>query len=49
MDEPFVGVDAATETAIIALLRELKSRGKTLLVVHHDLSNAREYFDTLML
>ena len=49
MDEPFVGVDAATESAIITLLRELKSRGKTVLVVHHDLSSAREYFDMLML
>lgn len=49
MDEPFVGVDAATESAIIALLRELKSRGKTLLVVHHDLASAREYFDRLIL
>jgi manganese/zinc/iron transport system ATP- binding protein len=49
MDEPFAGVDAATEAAIIALLRELKSRGKTLLVVHHDLASAREYFDMLML
>jgi manganese/zinc/iron transport system ATP- binding protein len=49
MDEPFVGVDAATEAAIITLLRELKSRGKTLLVVHHDLSSAKEYFDELIL
>lgn len=49
MDEPFVGVDAATETAIIEILRELKSRGKTLLVVHHDLSTAKEYFDRLLL
>lgn len=49
MDEPFVGVDAATEAAIITLLRELKSRGKTVLVVHHDLGSAREYFDMLML
>lgn len=49
MDEPFVGVDAATEAAIITLLRELKSRGKTLLVVHHDLASAREYFDHLLL
>lgn len=49
MDEPFVGVDAATEAAIITLLRELKARGKTLLVVHHDLSSAREYFDMLLL
>lgn len=49
MDEPFVGVDAATEAAIITLLRELQSRGKTLLVVHHDLSSVREYFDMLVL
>lgn len=49
MDEPFVGVDAATEAAIITLLRELKSRGKTLLVVHHDLASAKQYFDELIL
>lgn len=49
MDEPFVGVDAATEAAIITILRELKSSGKTLLVVHHDLASAKEYFDMLML
>lgn len=49
MDEPFSGVDAATEAAIIALLREMKARGKTVVVVHHDLSTAREYFDRLIL
>lgn len=49
MDEPFAGVDAATEAAIITLLRELKDRGKTVLVVHHDLSTAKEYFDMLIL
>ncbi len=49
MDEPFAGVDAATETAIVELLRELKERGKTLLIVHHDLATAREYFDKLLL
>ena len=49
MDEPFSGVDAATESAIIELLHELKSRGKTLLVVHHDLPTARNYFDMLLL
>ncbi len=49
MDEPFVGVDAATESAIIELLRTLKSRGKTILVVHHDLPTAQKYFDMLML
>lgn len=49
MDEPFSGVDAATESAIIALLQELKEMGKTLLVVHHDLPTARYYFDMLLL
>lgn len=49
MDEPFAGVDAATESAIIALLQDLKRRGKTILVVHHDLTTAREYFDRLVL
>jgi manganese/zinc/iron transport system ATP- binding protein len=49
MDEPFAGVDAATETAIIAVLRELRDRGKTILVVHHDLPTARQYFDSLLL
>ena len=49
MDEPFVGVDAATEAAIIEILRELVSRGKTLLVVHHDLASAPSYFDMLLL
>ncbi|QPC46638.1 metal ABC transporter ATP-binding protein [Mangrovibacillus cuniculi] len=49
MDEPFVGVDAATEKAIIALLRELKMRGKTVIVVHHDLHTVPEYFDYTVL
>jgi manganese/zinc/iron transport system ATP- binding protein len=49
MDEPFAGVDAATEEAIVKILRELKSRGKTILVVHHDLSTVREYYDRVIL
>lgn len=49
MDEPFAGVDAATESAIITVLRELRDRGKTILVVHHDLPTARQYFDSLLL
>ncbi|OPA73942.1 manganese ABC transporter ATP-binding protein [Paenibacillus selenitireducens] len=49
MDEPFVGVDAMTERAIITLLNELKAQGKTVLVVHHDLATVREYFDWVML
>lgn len=49
MDEPFAGVDAATEAAIISLLQEMREKGKTVLVVHHDLQSAQEYFDMLML
>ena len=49
MDEPFAGVDAATETAIIDLLNELKSRNRTVLVVHHDLETISEYFDHLIM
>jgi manganese/zinc/iron transport system ATP- binding protein len=49
MDEPFSGVDAATESAIVALLQELRSAGKTVLVVNHDLQTARRYFDMLIL
>ncbi|MES2121786.1 MAG: ABC transporter ATP-binding protein, partial [Chlamydiota bacterium] len=49
MDEPFAGVDMATEKAIIALLDKLKSKGKTLLVVHHDLTTVDAYFDWVIM
>jgi manganese/zinc/iron transport system ATP- binding protein len=49
MDEPFAGVDATTERAIITLLRELRTAGKTVLVVHHDLHTLETYFDWAML
>lgn len=49
MDEPFAGVDAATEAAIVRLLQELRAAGKTVLVVHHDLQTVREYFDMVIL
>ncbi len=49
MDEPFAGVDAATESAIVNLLRQLKDNGKTVLVVHHDLQTVPEYFDHVVL
>jgi len=49
MDEPFTGVDAATETAIVTLMRELRQAGKTVLVVTHDLQTAPDYFDMLIL
>lgn len=49
MDEPFAAVDAVTERAIVDILRELERRGKTVLVVHHDLQTVEEYFDWLTL
>lgn len=49
MDEPFQGVDATTEKAIVALLKELRAAGKTVLVVHHDLQTVTEYFDWVLL
>ncbi len=49
LDEPFVGVDAKTETAIFNLIKELKSEGKTIMIVHHDLSKVEDYFDKIIL
>lgn len=49
LDEPFAGVDAATEKAIIAVLKSLRDAGKTVVAVHHDLSTVREYFDNVFL
>ena len=49
MDEPFAGVDAVTEKAIVTLLKGMRERGKTLVIVHHDLASAKEYFDHLLL
>jgi manganese/zinc/iron transport system ATP- binding protein len=49
MDEPLAAVDARTEEAIVALLSELKTAGKTCLIVHHDLNTVRRYFDEVVL
>lgn len=49
MDEPFAAVDAATEAAIVELLRDMRSAGKTALVVHHDLQSVPDYFDSVVL
>jgi manganese/zinc/iron transport system ATP- binding protein len=49
MDEPFAGVDAATETAIVDVLRRLKDEGRTVVVVHHDLQSVPEYFEHVLL
>jgi manganese/zinc/iron transport system ATP- binding protein len=49
MDEPFQGVDATTERAIISLLKALREAGKTVIAVHHDLQTVPEYFDWVTL
>jgi manganese/zinc/iron transport system ATP- binding protein len=49
MDEPFQGVDATTERAIVTLLQSLRAAGKTVVVVHHDLQTVPEYFDWVTL
>jgi manganese/zinc/iron transport system ATP- binding protein len=49
LDEPFAGVDAATEKAIISVLKSLRDEGKTVVAVHHDLATVRSYFDDVFL
>jgi manganese/zinc/iron transport system ATP- binding protein len=49
MDEPFASVDAATEQAIVAVLRSLREAGATVVVVHHDLQTVAEYFEHVIL
>ncbi len=49
LDEPFVGVDVLTEEKIIEILKKLASQGKTILVIHHDLSSVKSYFDRVLL
>jgi manganese/zinc/iron transport system ATP- binding protein len=49
MDEPFAGVDAATEQAIFGVLQKLRENGKTVIVVQHDLQTVRQYFDYVAL
>jgi len=49
LDEPFVGIDSVSETIIMDILQHLKAQGKTILIVHHDLSKVRTYFDDLII
>ena len=49
LDEPFVGVDVTTEEKIVEVLKELSQAGKTIIVVHHDLSSVQSYFDRVIL
>lgn len=49
LDEPFVGIDSVSEAIIVSLLKKLAYQGKTILIVHHDLSKVKDYFDQLLL
>jgi manganese/zinc/iron transport system ATP- binding protein len=49
LDEPMAGVDAVTEKAIIEVIRDLKVKGKTIIMVHHDLGSVKDYFDGVVL
>ncbi len=49
MDEPFAGVDMVTEKIMISILKQLRSEGKTIVIVHHDVQTLAEYFDWLLL
>ena len=49
LDEPFVGVDITTEQKIISILKQLAAEGKTMLVVHHDLTSVEQYFNQVIM
>ncbi|TWU66806.1 metal ABC transporter ATP-binding protein [Crateriforma conspicua] len=49
MDEPFAAVDAATERAIVEILRQMKALQKTVVVIHHDLQTVADFFDYVVL
>lgn len=49
LDEPFKGVDAATEKVIVEMLREIREQSGTVVVVHHDLNTVKKYFDSVIM
>ncbi len=49
LDEPFVGIDMVSEKIIVKILEELRQAGKTIIIVHHNLHNVKEYFDYLVI
>ena len=49
LDEPFVGIDTVSERIIMDILKNLRNQGRTILIVHHDLSKVKRYFDTVMI
>jgi ABC-type Mn2+/Zn2+ transport system ATPase subunit len=49
MDEPFVGIDMASQESILSIVQKLRDSGKTVIIVHHDLSVVAQYFDDVVL
>jgi len=49
LDEPFTGVDVKTETAIVDLLRDLRTRGHLMLVSTHNLGSVPDFCDQVVL
>jgi manganese/zinc/iron transport system ATP- binding protein len=49
MDEPFAGIDIATEKSLVSLFESMRGAGKTIIIVHHDLSTASQYFDWVVM
>lgn len=49
LDEPFVGIDVSSEQVIINILKKLRDQGKTIFIVHHDLTKVKDYFDQVIL
>ncbi len=49
LDEPFVGIDFSSEKLIMTKIENLKQQGKLILIIHHDLSKAKQYFDRIIL
>lgn len=49
LDEPFIGIDAVSERIIMDILKNLRNQGRTILIVHHDLSKVKRYFDSIMI
>ncbi|APX71698.1 metal ABC transporter ATP-binding protein [Companilactobacillus allii] len=49
MDEPFVGIDLQSETAIMKIMKQWRDDNKTIIVIHHDLNKVSRYFDDLVI
>lgn len=43
MDEPFQGIDARSQHAIVTVLDQLRQQGRTVVIVHHDLATVQDF------